>query len=108
METDTTVVIPFNKRFKEPMLKGQKTWTSRVRPYGKIGYTFQVFSRTFVITDIAKMYLSKIAQNYFYEEGFDSSREFIAFWNIIHPARGFDPNQIIYAHEFKLLIELED
>ena len=43
MET-TSVVIPFNIRFKAAMLSGQKTWTSRPRQYGKIGYTFQVLA----------------------------------------------------------------
>jgi len=110
METDEriTISLPFNIRFKESMLKEQKTWTSRARQYGKVGYIFQVFGRTFVITDIRQMYLKQIANSYYYEEGFDSPQEFIAFWKIIHPRKGYEPNQIIYAHNFRLEIILED
>ena len=99
---DNTIVIPFNIRFKESMLNGRKKWTSRSRQYGRIGSTFQAFDRTFTITDIIRLYLSNVANDYYYEEGFDSPQEFIAFWKIIHPRKGYEPDQVIYAHEFKL------
>ena len=51
------------------------------------------------------MYLHKIANTYYNEEGFDSPREFMAFWNIIHPKKKYQPNLVIYVHEFELLPE---
>jgi len=94
------VRIPFLARFREPLLSGQKIWTSRSRWYGNIGDTFPAFGETFIILDRTKMPLDNVA-NHFVEEGCESREDFIKLWKQIHPYRGFIPKQMVYVHIFK-------
>jgi len=100
--------IPFKDMFKEVMLSGQKTMTSRSKWYGSVGDTFQIFGRTFEITDQFTMLLKDVAIDFYREEGFESEAEFKDFWVTIHPRRKYEPNRIICGHVFKLAIALDD
>lgn len=97
----TEVKIPFLPRFKEVMLNGKKTMTSRTRKYGEIGDTFKAFEATFQLTNVEKLALFYVANNYYREEGLQSKEEFIEGWEQIHPRKGYDSNQIVWVHVFK-------
>jgi len=108
MGENKMIRLPFNIQFKEPMLKGQKTMTSRTSKYGNVGDEFQIFDRTFIITKIYPELLGVVADNHFYEEGFKTRQEFIDFWIMIHPVAKFQLYQKIYVHRFQRKVILED
>jgi len=95
------VKIPFKPRFKEPMLNGTKTWTSRTKCYGKVGDTFEAFGYEFEIRKVTRRHLEWVADHW-KEEGFTSKLEFIQFWIKLHARKGFLPIQLVYVHIFKL------
>ena len=99
------VKIPFYARFKEPLLNGTKTWTSRTKRYGKIGDTFDAFGATFAITDIKHWHLSFVT-NHWKEEGCESREDFIQLWQKIHPRKGYDPYQQVYVHIFRRMTKI--
>ena len=95
------VKIPFKPRFKEPMLDGTKTWTSRTRKYGEKGDTFDAFGTTFEIIEEPEKKALEFVGYHFKEEGFSCWRDFYDFWNKIHPRKGFDRYQRVYVHIFR-------
>lgn len=95
------VKIPFKLYFKNVMLNGQKTVTSRTKWYGKIGDTFDVFGATFEIIETYPSLLNDVACLHFREEGCRSTVEFIKIWESIHPRKGFVPSQVVKVHEFE-------
>jgi hypothetical protein len=97
----TEVNIPFRPRFKEPMLSGQKTMTSRTKKMAGMGDTFSAFGATFVVVERYATSLSIISHNYWREEGCTSEADFVNVWNEIHPRKGYDPQQIVWCHLFR-------
>ena len=95
------VKIPFKPDFKDLMLRGQKTATSRTKKYGEVGDKFVAFGQIFVITDIQKFVLGIIATYHYEAEGFDNPKEFEKCWAKLHPRKGFDPYQYVFYHSFK-------
>jgi len=95
------VKIPFKERFREPMLRGIKCWTSRTKRYGNIADTFEVFGETFVITEISKMKLKAVGDRYLVE-GCESREDFIELWQKLHPRTGFNPEQLVFVHVFAM------
>ena len=93
--------IPFNGRFKDVMLNGQKIMTSRTKRYGEVGDKFEAFGSIFVITDQHKNNLGDIALNFFIEEGCSSSADFMDVWKNLHPKKGWDPEQLVWVHKFQ-------
>lgn len=93
--------IPFNKYFESSICNGVKTATSRTKRYGYTGDSFKAFGRCFVLTSVDKRQLGEIANHHFEEEGFNSSQEFIDFWNKLHPRKRFQVGQYIYFHKFQ-------
>ena len=98
-----TVRIPFWRQFKEPMLRGQKTWTSRTKKYGKVGDIFEAFGSTFELKEVTQMLLSKVAINHFVEEGFESFLDFVDCWEKLHYLKGYVPEQKVWVHVFEKL-----
>ena len=98
------VKIPFKARFEDPLLEGTKTLTSRTKPMGKIGDTFEAFGAEFVITDVFKSALY-IVSNFWDREGCSSKEDFVEVWNQIHPRKGFVPMQVVWVHVFEKLEE---
>jgi hypothetical protein len=97
------VKIPFLSMFKEPMISGVKTWTSRTRAFGKPGDTFKSFGRTFVIKKVSKKTLREVAEH-FREEGLSSEEELVSVWREIHPFnKGFNSSQIVFVHQFNIM-----
>jgi hypothetical protein len=95
----TRVKIPFLYRFKEPMLAGVKTCTSRTRKMGEPGDTFDAWEAEWQINMIWKTPLS-IVRLLWKREGVESPEEFEIVWQQIHQRRGFRMNDLVYVHEF--------
>lgn len=94
------VEIPFMDEFQDRMLSGQKTATSRTKPYGKQGDTFDAFGATFRIRGVLKLQLKDIALTYFREEGFIKPSDFRDCWRKLHPLKGWNSYQEVYTHLF--------
>lgn len=97
------VHIPFQQRWREPMLQGQKTATSRTKRYGYKGDFFEQWGRFFIITQVRKLPLATIARDYYQQEGCSDPEAFVKVWEEIHPKAGWRPNQAVYYHEFDKL-----
>ena len=97
------IKIPFLPQFKNPMLSGQKVITSRTRRYGQTGDTFQAWGQTFEIRKVSYILLSSVRGRYYQQEGFPSPEAFEACWLALHPIKGYDPLQAVYAHSFRKL-----
>jgi hypothetical protein len=96
------VKIPFLEHFKESMLNGTKTMTTRSKRYGWKGDTFDAFGATFQIEKVYKAALSWIAKYCWQAEGCSSEQDFIDVWKSIHHKRN-DPRSLWHVHEFRLL-----
>lgn len=94
------VKIPFQPRFKEPMLNGTKTWTSRTRRYGKAGDTFEAFDHEFRIDKVERRTLEDVADHW-RKEGCDYREDFVNLWWQLHPQKGFVPTQRVHTHIFR-------
>jgi len=94
------VKIPFKARFKEPLLDGTKTWTSRTRRLGNVGDTFDAFGHEFEILKVEHRMLKNVAFHW-REEGCSSREDFVEVWKQIHPRKGYDPQQIVKVHVFR-------
>ena len=95
------IKIPFQPDIKEFVLLGSKTCTSRNQLYGEIGDYFHIDGHRFVLTAVSSAPLGYVARNKYEQEGFINPAGFIKKWNEIHPIRRYDPNQIVWLHEFK-------
>lgn len=95
------VSVKFRPFFKDVMLGGIKTMTSRTKPLGKVGDQFTAFGATFEFTHIMRMPLRFVISDCFRQEGCQSVQELIDIWKDIHPQVGVVPDQIVYAHIFK-------
>lgn len=93
--------IPFLAEFKDAMLSGRKTMTSRTKRYGEEGDTFNAFGATFKIVNVSQMSLRLIANEYYVDEGCDSDNDFVNIWKRIHPRKGFIPAQMVWVHKFE-------
>jgi hypothetical protein len=98
------VLIPFQPEFKESMLAGKKTATSRPKRYGYPGDWFPAFGKTFVLTAVQRTYLDIVVRLHYKEEGFDSPHAFVQYWNRLHPVITFSqrPSRVVYLHYFHL------
>lgn len=94
--------IPFLPRFEKPMFAGTKTATSRSKRYGYPGDWFEAFGRTFILTEVIKTKLYRIAHEFYAEEGFTSPKGFIDVWEHLHPRLRYNPSTYVYLHRFQL------
>jgi len=83
------------------MLSGRKTATSRTKRMGLVGDQFEAFGATFQIAILSNWSLASIANVFYILEGFESREEFIECWKLIHPRKGYDPEQRVWLHIFK-------
>lgn len=96
------VRVPFLEEFQEPMLNCVKTWTARNEIYGEPGDYFHAFNVRFTIVQVVRRNLREVAFLYWREEGCRSPEHFIAVWNRLHPRKGYDPEHLVWHHEFRL------
>lgn len=94
------VFIPFMERFREPLLNGTKTWTSRTKQYGVPNDTFPAFGAEFVILAIERKQLSEILEHW-REEGCLSRDDALEVWRMIHPVRRLDLSELFFVHVFR-------
>lgn len=94
------VKIPFLPEFKDQLLNGEKTATTRTRKYGDSEDVFTIFGAKFRIIKTIKLPLSAIAYAFHKEEGFETKEGFIDIWNRIHPRRGYRPDDVRFIHFF--------
>ena len=95
------VNIPFMEQFREPMLDGTKTCTSRTKKYGKEGDTFEAFGVMFEIQRVYRLPLRIVASRLYTDEGFNQPKDFINIWRRLHSRKGYDPEQRVNVHFFK-------
>jgi hypothetical protein len=96
------VKIPFLYRFKEPLLAGEKTCTSRTRKMGDPGDTFDAFGGEFQINYVWRTSVG-VVEKLWKREGTNSEDDFRAVWQQIHQRRGFHPEDLVYVHEISLV-----
>ena len=84
------VEIPFNPRFRRPMLNATKTVTWRTQKYGDEGDWFFAFGTRFVLTEVAPAPMRMVAEHYV-SEGFDSQEDAIQFMKMLRPKTGWSP-----------------
>ena len=99
--TQMMVYIPFQEKWRVPMLKGLKTCTSRPKRACDIGNTFNAFGAVFRVIDIQVHQLIDVATNLYLEEGCTTPLEFKQVWEDIHPIKGFVSEWKVYVHHFK-------
>lgn len=99
-ETEMIVKIPFLERFREPMLNGIKTMTSRTKKYGEKGDWFDAFGATFRIDLVEKSLFQTIANIHWKDEGCSSYEDFLAVWKQIHPRREIKDCDEFWVHSF--------
>ena len=98
------VKIPFLPRFKEPMLSGQKTMTSRTKIYGGKGDTFDAFGATFELESVYAQPFIVIREQW-KAEGCNSKKDFLATWRKIHPRKTFTLHELLFVHRFHKIKE---
>jgi hypothetical protein len=67
------------------------------------GDTFDIFGTRFVVKSVNKEQLRTISYYFWQEEGCSSQEEFERIWVDIHPRRGYQPDDWVYFHLFKML-----
>lgn len=102
--------LPFREEFRDRMLSGRKTCTSRTKRFGEGGDTFEAFEAEFILERnnaglntiaVDRFPLSYVAKYFFGGEGFDTTEDFIECWKKIHPRKGYDPEQKVWVHYFR-------
>ena len=94
------VHIPFKARFREPMLSGVKTMTSRTRKMAEVGDTFDAFGATFRITRVRQWCYWAILRDWKIE-GCSSREDLEAVWQEIHPRKKFKDDDLLWVHGFR-------
>jgi|SRR5712692_2136738 len=97
------VEIPFLFSFKDAMLSGKKTMTTRTKAWAKEGDTFRAFGNTFRMKSVVEMMLGRVAYEFFSEEAFDAAEDFIETWNLLHPRKLWNLEQKVFSHTFELI-----
>ena len=95
------VKIPFKAEFKDRILSGRKTCTSRTKKYGEVGDTFDAFGAEFILDKVLRVNLNFVAYNFYKEEGFEAPAQFIVCWNKIHPNL-WDNQLLVWVHFFRI------
>ena len=100
-EAGMQVEIKFRPFFKDAMVSGQKVMTCRSKKMGQPGDTFTIFDHTFAIRHVFRVRLRYVVSDSFQQQGGKSYQELIEIWKGIHPAKGYDPEEIVWAHCFR-------
>lgn len=95
--------LPFLPEWREAMLLGRKTATTRRRPHATVGDTFEVFGRTFRVVAVAPMTLRDVHDFWWREEGVESPADYRLVWMRLHPRRGYVGTDRVYLHLFRIM-----
>jgi hypothetical protein len=98
------IKIPFTEEMAFRIIAGRKHCTSRSRQMGEVGDAFEVTwggtTAVYVLRHIESRSLGFVAQYLHDPEGFDSVREFIDYWVMLHKRDGFHPGKFVSVHWF--------
>lgn len=94
--------VPFKPVMVSAILEGRKSCTSRTYQLGEVDDYFYIRGKCYVFTSVVKMLLKDVATKYYKQEGVNSPEDFISLWNRIHPMKGYNPEQMVFTHFFKL------
>ena len=97
------VKIPFHDEFRDRMIAGTKTFTTRTKAYGHAGDVFETFGHAFLIRKVFRAKLRYVATLLFQAEGFNCLSEFMDCWKKLYPRKGYQPDQKVYVHYFTML-----
>lgn len=103
VDPDGVMEIPFSEKFRESLINGTKTMTSRSKRLGYPGEYFRAFGMTFRIITVNKVSLGFVARQLYMHEGCQTHEEFVRVWSELHPKRGFDPDAQVFVHHFALV-----
>lgn len=97
--------FPFVPRFREAILAGRKTATTRTKRYGGQWDRFDIGGdRTIMLTaPPARLTLGGIALNRWRSEGCKSPEDFMKAWADLHPTRGYQGLDLVWFHRFRLV-----
>ena len=98
------IIIPFMEDFRDRILSGQKTATTRPKKYGNGGDLFSAFGHSFQLTKVDKVYLGDVCSVFYKQEGFNSQSEFVECWNKLHPRKNYHYDTPVYLHQFKRVV----
>jgi uncharacterized protein YqfB (UPF0267 family) len=96
--SDEPVEVPFLPEFRDRLLCGLKTATSRSRP---LPHRFTAFGAVFEVLVCMQITLDKVTRFHYEREGCQSPEEFMEIWTRIHPRKGYDLNQLVWFHLFR-------
>ena len=94
------LTITFRPQFREALLDGRKTATSRTKLLGNPGDRFRAFGATFILQDVRLVTLGLVARERWREEGARSQDDFKRIWASIHPRIGFRETYLVYLYTF--------
>ena len=94
--------IPFLERFRDALLEGRKTATSRYQRLAEPGDRFQAFGAVFRVTAVQKETVAHVAEWLWLREGVDSREEFLEIWRQLHPRRPEPLEDEVWVHDFLL------
>ncbi len=96
--------LPFLPEFRTRILIGAKIWTCRTSKKAEPGELVVAYPGdgqiVLRIVKVFRMHLGSVAEACFTMEGCVSPEEFKEVWRRLHPRKGFDPDQIVWVHEF--------
>ena len=96
----TEIKIPFNKWSKERLEEGIKVCTSRSKVYGKVGDTFSVDGKCYLLMGVIQMPLWFVKKFLYGLEGARDSMEFEQVWRDIFRGE-FNPDKLVWVHFFR-------
>ena len=97
--------IPFLPGFHEPIRARRKTMTARTRKYGNPGDYLRSPAGLLRLVDVDRIPLRVVAERYWRQEGVDGPEDFARVWKQIHPQRGFQPEDLVWLHEFEIVAD---
>lgn len=95
------IALPFQPRWRAPVIAGTKTTTVRTKRHGSPGDEFDVEGIGFELVAVESMSLADARERVWREEGMSSPQEFERVWTENHPTRGFRPSDTVWVHRFR-------
>ena len=95
------IKLAFLPEFREAMLSGRKTATTRRGVHGEVGDTFEAWGRTFLITGVRDVRLRTVDEVYYHAEGLMAPDYFRVAWR--HCGKRWTPDARVWLHFFRLL-----
>lgn len=95
------ITMHFKAYWKQALLSGKKTSTTRTFKSSKQGDTFEAYGGTFEIVNICKVKLGTVHTDFWKDEGCDSPEHFEQVWCSIHPLARLKPELLVWIYFFR-------